>query len=164
VGTATHYHTLAVNPIWNRSLTRVAIVGAHIFFRWAGTAGTPQAFYANYTGREPNPGPRPHPIKPFVPLAPATVIAGGTALPAPAAGPDASYTALEATLAKQRAAIEAQAQARAMEQAARQTDYSARALAPTRPVKADNRYVSGALPESDIRPEFQGSGEWIKRP
>ena len=162
VGTATHYHTLAVNPIWNRSLTRVAIVGAHIFFRWAGTAGTPQAFYASYSGREPNPGPRPHPIRPFVPLAPNTVIAGGKLLPAP--GPDASYSALEATLSKQRAAIDAQAQQRAMEQAARQTDFSARALTPVRPVKADTRYVAGALPESDIRPEFEGSGEWIKRP
>lgn len=27
----------------------------------------------------------------------------------------------------------------------------------------DNRYVQGALPESDIRPEYRSSGEWIKR-
>ena len=37
------------------------------------------------------------------------------------------------------------------------------AMAPTKPIAQDNRYVSGSLPESDIRPEFRKSGEWIKR-
>lgn len=161
-GTATHYHTLAVNPIWNRSLTRVAIIGAHIFFRWSGKAGSPQAFYASYTGREPNPGPRAHPNRPFVPLAPNTVLAAGK-VGAPLAA-DAGYVALEAQLAKQRAQFEAQALARQTEQAQREATLSARALAPARPVAQDNRYVSGSLPESDVRPEFQNSGQWIARP
>ena len=41
VGTATHYHTLAVNPYWNKSLTATAIVGAHIFYRWGNAVGSP---------------------------------------------------------------------------------------------------------------------------
>jgi spore germination cell wall hydrolase CwlJ-like protein len=30
--TATHYHTNKVNPTWNRSLKKVAVIGAHIFY------------------------------------------------------------------------------------------------------------------------------------
>ena len=33
-----------------------------------------------------------------------------------------------------------------------------------RPIAADNRYVNGSLPESDVRPEFRNSGQWIGRP
>lgn len=166
-GTATHYHTLAVNPSWNRSLVRVAIIGAHIFFRWPGAAGTPRAFYASYRGIEPNPGPRPHPIRSTpTPFGTPGVIAGATPLPGV---PDANMAMLEATVARQRAAIEAQAAQRAAEAAMRigkpvGDDLSARAYAPARPVTQDQRYVSGTLPESDIRPEFRGSGEWIRRP
>lgn len=32
-----------------------------------------------------------------------------------------------------------------------------------KPVAADRRYVSGALPESDVREEYRASGEWITR-
>jgi hypothetical protein len=56
VGMATHYHTLAVNPFWSSSLQAVAVVGAHIFYRPQGNAGTPKAFTARYSGREPQPG------------------------------------------------------------------------------------------------------------
>lgn len=31
---ATHYHTTAVNPIWNQSLVRTRRIGAHIFYRF----------------------------------------------------------------------------------------------------------------------------------
>jgi hypothetical protein len=62
VGLATHYHTLAVNPAWNRALTPTAVVGAHIFFRWPGGAGAPAAFYGPYRGGEPVPAPRPRPF------------------------------------------------------------------------------------------------------
>lgn len=34
LGRATHYHTLAVNPIWSASLLRTANVGAHVFYRF----------------------------------------------------------------------------------------------------------------------------------
>lgn len=55
VGTATHYHTLAVNPYWASSLESVGVIGAHIFYRWRGAAGRPQAFTASYSGDEPAP-------------------------------------------------------------------------------------------------------------
>ncbi|MGK2911519.1 MAG: cell wall hydrolase [Sphingobium sp.] len=57
VGLATHYHTLAVHPNWANSLTPVAVIGAHIFYRWQGTNGTARAFSALYTGRELQGGP-----------------------------------------------------------------------------------------------------------
>lgn len=59
VGLATHYHTLAVRPHWAPSLHPVAVVGAHIFYRWRGNAGLPPAFADRYTGRELVSGPSP---------------------------------------------------------------------------------------------------------
>ena len=57
VGLATHYHTLAVHPVWADSLTPVAVIGAHIFYRWRGMNGTPRAFVARYSGFESQSGP-----------------------------------------------------------------------------------------------------------
>ncbi|AUW57468.1 cell wall hydrolase [Sphingobium sp. SCG-1] len=57
VGLATHYHTLAVKPGWSNSLTPVAVVGAHIFYRLPGANGTSRAFFASYSGREMQGGP-----------------------------------------------------------------------------------------------------------
>jgi hypothetical protein len=142
VGNATHYHTHAVNPSWNQSMTRAAFVGNHVFFRWSGAAGLPSAFYARYTGREPNPGPRPHPIR---------------AIPLPhAIQPDPAYAALQAALAKQTPV------------AMMPTGVPVQSAVPIQPqptvtVAQDNRYVQGALPESQIRDEFRDSGQWIKR-
>jgi len=67
VGLATHYHTLAVNPVWNKALTPTSIVGAHIFFRWPGGAGSPRAFHDSYRGNEPIPAPK---AKLFLPIVP----------------------------------------------------------------------------------------------
>lgn len=39
VGTATHYHASYVAPWWSRKLERLASVGPHIFYRWAGDRG-----------------------------------------------------------------------------------------------------------------------------
>lgn len=57
VGLATHYHTQAIWPRWGKSLVMTNIVGAHIFHRWRGRWGEPDAFRAPYGGREPVPGP-----------------------------------------------------------------------------------------------------------
>ena len=58
VGLATHYHTYAVTPSWNRSLVMTDAIGAHFFHRWKGYWGTPAAFSnARYRGGEPVPGP-----------------------------------------------------------------------------------------------------------
>ena len=57
VGLATHYHTFAVTPAWNRSLVMTGAVGAHFFHRWKGYWGTAAAFRQVYAGGEPLPGP-----------------------------------------------------------------------------------------------------------
>ena len=54
VGYATHYHANYVVPYWAPTLSKNAIVGAHIFYRWAGGWGRPAAFTKNYSGSEPN--------------------------------------------------------------------------------------------------------------
>lgn len=56
VGTATHYHTIWVVPYWQSNLTKITTVGAHIFYRWAGSWGEPSAFSASYSGIEMLPG------------------------------------------------------------------------------------------------------------
>ena len=53
VGWATHYHTNWVVPYWSSSLTKLANVGTHIFYRWAGGWGRPPAFRHAYAGVEP---------------------------------------------------------------------------------------------------------------
>lgn len=54
VGWATHYHADYVLPTWASSMAKNAIVGAHIFYRWAGSWGRPAAFTDSYAGHEPN--------------------------------------------------------------------------------------------------------------
>lgn len=56
VGLATHYHTYAVTPSWNRSLVMTGVFGAHFFHRWKGWWGTAAAFHEHYAGGEPMPG------------------------------------------------------------------------------------------------------------
>ena len=52
VGLATHYHADYVAPYWMRSVSKVATIGAHIFYRWPGELGQPQAFTAAYASHE----------------------------------------------------------------------------------------------------------------
>jgi hypothetical protein len=52
VGVATHYHADYVAPYWAPSLVKLSQIGAHIFYRWPGNAGLPQAFNARYQGGE----------------------------------------------------------------------------------------------------------------
>ena len=54
VGTATHYHANYVVPYWAPTLTKNAVVGAHIFYRWAGNWGRPASFTQAYSHREPS--------------------------------------------------------------------------------------------------------------
>ena len=54
VGYATHYHADYVVPYWASTLAKNAVVGAHIFYRWAGGWGRPAAFSEAYAGHEPN--------------------------------------------------------------------------------------------------------------
>jgi hypothetical protein len=86
VGLATHYHTYAVTPAWNRALVMTDAIGAHFFHRWKGYWGTPAAFSnARYRGGEPVPGPyRKADVLPI--LTPAS-FATVTAAPIPGAAP-----------------------------------------------------------------------------
>jgi len=52
VGTATHYHTDYVDPYWRPTLVEVAQIGQHIFYKWPGKAGRPEALDALYHGDE----------------------------------------------------------------------------------------------------------------
>ena len=55
IGNATHYHTTAILPYWAATLTRAAVVGAHVFYRLRGDLGAPDAFTQRYAGLEPTP-------------------------------------------------------------------------------------------------------------
>jgi spore germination cell wall hydrolase CwlJ-like protein len=55
VGEATHYHADYVAPRWAPLLAKVAQIGAHIFYRWPGAWGQPQAFTGRYVGEPSDP-------------------------------------------------------------------------------------------------------------
>ncbi len=144
VGLATHYHTTAIWPRWGKSLVMTNIVGAHIFHRWRGRWGMPDAFRAPYLGREPVPGPylpvaqqlamlKKGPI-PGAPLLPAAAVD-----PLPASGP----APLPGTLS-----VPAQTAAPSPSVTA----------APTPPAYSDPRLNQSG----QIREEYQKSGEWIR--
>lgn len=78
VGLATHYHTYAVTPSWNRGLVMTDVVGAHFFHRWKGYWGTAAAFRQSYGGGEPVPGPHTR----IAPAAPPVLVAAATPPPA----------------------------------------------------------------------------------
>jgi len=52
VGEATHYHAVYVVPSWRLTVTKVAQIGLHIFYRWTGRLGAPAAFEGVYAGNE----------------------------------------------------------------------------------------------------------------
>ncbi len=52
VGYATHYHTVWVVPYWAKSLNKIGVIGAHIFYRWRGFWGQPSAFSGQYAGEQ----------------------------------------------------------------------------------------------------------------
>lgn len=56
VGTATHFHTTAVQPDWSGRLIRVGQVGQHIFYRFNGRNGTNAALQSRAEPSERIPG------------------------------------------------------------------------------------------------------------
>jgi spore germination cell wall hydrolase CwlJ-like protein len=54
VGLATHYHADYVVPYWASTMAKNAVIGAHLFYRWAGSWGKPAAFLQKYARQEPN--------------------------------------------------------------------------------------------------------------
>lgn len=142
VGLATHYHTQAIWPRWGKSLVMTNIVGAHIFHRWRGRWGMPDAFRAPYLGREPVPGP-------YLPLAQQLAILKGQGLP-PGAGPVPALTGAAAPLPDSTAAPLPGSMAPAVPLA------PPPATVPAAPTYADPRLNQSG----QIREEFRGSGEW----
>jgi spore germination cell wall hydrolase CwlJ-like protein len=55
VGNATHYHADYVMPYWAPTLTKNAVLGAHIFYRWRGGWGEPNAFNQKWVKHETDP-------------------------------------------------------------------------------------------------------------
>lgn len=55
VGNATHYHANYVLPYWAPTLTKNAVIGAHIFYRWPNGWGQPAAFSQKWSKREADP-------------------------------------------------------------------------------------------------------------
>ncbi|WP_447932000.1 cell wall hydrolase [Sphingopyxis fribergensis] len=142
VGLATHYHTQAIWPRWGKSLVMTNIVGAHIFHRWRGRWGMPDAFRAPYLGREPVPGP-------YLPLAQQLAILKGQGLP-PGAGPAPILTGAAAPLPDTAAAPLPGTMAPA-----------APVAPPPVAVPATQTYTDPRLNQSgQVREEFRGSGEW----
>ncbi len=100
VGLSTHYHTLAVHPYWAPSLTRTTVIGAHVFYRWPGSAGERGAFSFTYGGGEPLPGRAATIASGPDPVALATV-------PSPEIVPPAQEAALAVSTATQEAPVHA---------------------------------------------------------
>lgn len=152
VGLATHYHTQAIWPRWGKSLVMTNIVGAHIFHRWRGRWGMPDAFRAPYAGREPVPGP-------YLPVAQQLAILSGRAVQPPV-GMLPAGSSLLAPLVPPIATP-------ALTPSAMQTGGASAAVnapAGRRPAEPQRDYVDPSLNQSgQIREEFRGSGEWIKQ-
>lgn len=137
VGLATHYHTQAIWPRWGKSLVMTNIVGAHIFHRWRGRWGTPDAFRAAYAGREPVPGP-------YLPVAQQVAIlgkGGAGALAGAAAAPMTPPVAAPAPA----------------------PGFSPAVLPSAPAAEPRGAYTDPRLNQSgQVREEYQKSGEWIK--
>ncbi len=162
VGMATHYHATYVYPYWAPSLNFVGTIGAHRFYSWKGSAGRLSAFYRSHAGLEPFPGPKPRawtpdnmPVLDPIQLqkryerefAAARLQAEAEARVATPYTP-APYA--DITPARQRAVSSYAA-----------PDYSGSA----RKNGGEAAYGGGNLPQAtNIKPEYQGSGSWIKQP
>ncbi len=53
VGTATHYHASYVVPYWSASLSKIAVVGQHLFYTFPHTAGSRSSFRSGGGRNEP---------------------------------------------------------------------------------------------------------------
>lgn len=159
VGLATHYHTQAIWPRWGKSLVMTNIVGAHIFHRWRGRWGTPEAFRAPYAGREPVPGP-------YLPVAQQLAILKGRPLPPGSLSSllPAGSGSVTAPLTPPIATPAPTPSAMANGNLPAGTVPAVPAAAPRRAAESQRDYVDPSLNQSgQIRDEFRGSGEWIKR-
>lgn len=94
VGLATHYHTQWVVPYWRTDLTKLALVGAHIFYRWQGGWGGPSAFSGRYAAEEALPPKLAAnlPVNYLLSVAPGAETSADVAFAALSGGPSADET------------------------------------------------------------------------
>ena len=52
VGSATHYHADYVVPKWAYTMTKIEVIGTHIFYRFPGSPGEPSSFSARWAKAE----------------------------------------------------------------------------------------------------------------
>ncbi len=158
VGTATHYHTTEVSPYWAPSLDFIGTIGAHRFYRWKGAAGRSAAFNTRYLGAEPFPGPKPRTV---------LTLAGGTDPLDPLALAQAYEAARLKAEADSAVSLEAQRLGRTPTTAGHSPVASpSPAYAPDIARRGGDAVVRGSnLPDnSQIRPEYRNSGQWIRQP
>ena len=158
VGTATHYHTTEVSPYWAPSLDYIGTIGAHRFYRWQGAAGRSIAFNARYLGGEPFPGPKPRTV---------FTLAGGVDPLDPLVLAKAYEAARLKAEAENAGALEAQRLGRPSAVANPAVSASpAPAYAPEIARRGGENALRGSnLPDnSQIRPEYRNSGQWIRQP
>ncbi len=169
VGTATHYHATYVYPYWAPSLRFLGTVGAHRFYSWKGNAGKASAFSQRYRGGEPVPVPKTRRVNV------ASDNASGSSL-----DPIALEKAYEAGRRKAEAeATQSEKMTALAADNARRHDRPTPALdintprayqAPNYSIEAkarggDKAFAGQKLPDvSQIKPEFQNSGSWKKKP
>ena len=134
VGLSTHYHTHAVAPFWAPRLVKTAVIGAHIFYRMPGRAGSPGSFADFYAGRES-----------FAPAVAARLARHGVpdlgVAPAPEATPIAQ--AFVPTISAEAAVAAAD-------------ELPELAL--------DVPAAANGLPVSNVREKYRNSGRWIANP
>lgn len=162
VGMATHYHATYVYPYWAPSLNFIGTIGAHRFYSWKGSAGRLSAFFRSHAGYEPFPGPKPRAWTPDT---------------TPVLDPIQLQQRYEREFAAARLKAEAEAKLAAPYtptpyadiMPARQraaTNYAAPDYSSTaRKNGGEAAYGGENLPQAtNVRPEYQGSGSWIKQP
>ena len=162
IGTATHYHTTEVNPYWAPSLDFIGTVGAHRFYRWKGSAGRASAFFKRYAGKEPFPGPKAKKYQPSKQLNPIE-LQKEYERKFRIASEKAEKEALERQLAVQRSEAAAIATSQGVTSVKQYAapDYSQEA----QEAGGEQRFGGTNLPtNSNIKPEYQNSGTWKKRP
>lgn len=151
VGLATHYHTIAVHPAWDRDMNHLRTIGAHMFFRWKSRAGDASNFRFAYFGNEPVAAP--HRKDP-----------NADRIADPSLDPLALARAFEAGLkssAATPAALDGGDSAGAATRSAPAPTYSSEVQSRG----GDSQYRADKLPQSQqVRPEYENSGRWIAQP
>ncbi|RZK01288.1 MAG: cell wall hydrolase [Novosphingobium sp.] len=92
VGVATHYHTDWVVAKWSPKMEKLTQVGTHLFFRWPGSFGRPQAF-ARHTFAVEASEPLMAALSPAHASGSAPQVAGLAAVPTPASREATDYAA-----------------------------------------------------------------------